>query len=112
MSKGGESLINGLKAAVNPLGRPVDILGDESGLHIMARFSMEQSSALSDHNITAQAKKQGVDLFSAQPQYYPMRGSTPKEPPINGEFIFGFGNISEQAIEQAIARIQPILQNL
>lgn len=101
------SLVSNLAAVTSPSSCPVKILGDESGLHIMARFSAEHASAPSDHDIVNEAKKQGVDLFSAQPQYYPTARS-----PINGEFIFGFGNISEQAIEQAIATIKPLLQKL
>lgn len=82
----------------------VEILGDESGLHVMARLPMLHSN----HHLIAQAKAQGVRLFSAQPHYWQNdENDSPEGQLGHGEFIFGFGGIAEQGIQMAIARIKP-----
>ena len=91
----------------------VDILGDEAGLHIMAKLPLQQS----DEQVIAKAKAEGVTLFSAQEQYW----HSEKETALNittarqtvlgqGAFIFGFGNISETNIREAVDRLRPILR--
>jgi GntR family transcriptional regulator / MocR family aminotransferase len=74
----------------------LEILGDASGLHIMARLPTLRC----DRELIALAKTQGVSLFSAQLQYLPSNRA-----PVEGEFIFGFGNLTEAAIKAAIARL-------
>jgi GntR family transcriptional regulator / MocR family aminotransferase len=78
--------------------KTVEILGDASGLHVMARLPTQQS----DRALIAQAKQRGVSLFSAQEHYWP------KDRIRTGEFIFGFGGISDRNIQTAIHRIRPL----
>lgn len=80
----------------------VNILGDESGLHIMAELPLKKSDA----QIISEAQCHKVEVFSAQTQYW-----HPKTACKNGAFIFGFGNISEAAIQEALNRLQPVFSS-
>jgi GntR family transcriptional regulator / MocR family aminotransferase len=88
----------------------VEILGDAAGLHVMARLPTQQS----DRAIIAQAKQQGVSLFSAQEHYWAAAGdrsiadSQAEDSASRGEFIFGFGGISDRDIPEAINRIRSL----
>ena len=89
------------------------VLGDESGLHVMAQLPITQS----DTRTIEQAKQQGVTLFSAQEQYWAKDPKTQRQSSIqsgiqSGTFIFGFGNISEPDIKEALQRIQISLHKL
>lgn len=89
---------------------PMEIIGDESGLHIMARLPTQQSN----QQIVSQAARLGVRLVSAQPHYLQTaQRTTPSNlddcQPGRGEFIFGFGGISDRDIRAAGDRIKPIL---
>ncbi|KPQ34368.1 MAG: GntR family transcriptional regulator / MocR family aminotransferase [Phormidesmis priestleyi Ana] len=119
------SLVEGLSSLAAPQASeshsPVEILGDESGLHVMARLPTLRSNDA----VVAQAQAKGVSLFSAQPNYWPdvekpdverpdVERPDVERPDIagqqgQGEFIFGFGNIDESEIQAAIARISPLL---
>lgn len=87
-----------------PTTNTVTILGDESGLHIMAHLPLKQS----DKHIIAAAKSHGVGIFSAQDQYWQTTPATEKQEAFEGAFIFGFGNISEPDIHEAMNRLQPV----
>ncbi|MGB7088228.1 MAG: PLP-dependent aminotransferase family protein [Phormidesmis sp.] len=89
-----------------------EILGDEAGLHVVARLPSQKSVP----NVIEQARVQGVSLFSTRPYYWHPPHSPEDQPhdvpplkPVNSEFIFGFGAINEAEIKTAIARIQPLL---
>ncbi len=99
------------------LSADVEILGDASGLHVMARLPTQQS----DRAIIAQAKQRGVSLFSAQEHYWTttikgpevrsnhsIESSASKDDRKQGEFIFGFGGISGHEIPEAIKRIRAL----
>ena len=117
-------LINSLQNISSPVGG-IEVLGDLAGLHFMARLPLSALS-LSAPQLIAQAKTQGVQLFDTAPYYHPkVSGDSPSsaaQPLTNGqspqkiteqnatnsEFIFGFGGLSETAIEQATERLQPL----
>lgn len=96
----------------------VNIPGDASGLHILARFQRERrgDKAFLTQPLIDRAQALGVGLFSAGPHYWIAdrtrlgRYAVEKETKTSDcELIFGFGNISEADIKNAIARISPIL---
>ncbi|MFK8182963.1 MAG: PLP-dependent aminotransferase family protein [Phormidesmis sp.] len=102
-----QALIQGLSEAFAHLPdntNTVKILGDESGLHIMAQLPLEQS----DEQVIAKAKSQGVGMFSAQDQYWQQPELTERK---RGAFIFGFGNLSESDIREAMNRLQPVFRD-
>ena len=100
------SLVESLsQLAADPLNY-IEILGDESGLHIMARLPTQHSN---DYIIT-EAKQRGVGLVSAHQHYWQATENTPLNSQLGqGQFIFGFGNISDRHIRAACDRIKPIL---
>ncbi|PZO12875.1 MAG: PLP-dependent aminotransferase family protein [Leptolyngbya foveolarum] len=96
----------------------VNIPGDASGLHILARFQRERqgNETLLTQALIDRAQELGVGLFSAGPHYWIAdrtrlgRHAVEKEIKTSDcELIFGFGNISEANIKSAIARISPTL---
>jgi GntR family transcriptional regulator / MocR family aminotransferase len=99
------SLVNALQLATAATASQLEIVGDQAGLHVMARLHAFDQLGQSVDSLIAQARSQGVELFSAQRHYLPSKKA---ECPQN-ELIFGFGALDELAIEQAIARIQPFL---
>ncbi len=100
------SLVESLSQIAEDLPNRIEILGDESGLHVMARLPTQHSN----HHIIAQAKKQGVGLISAHAHYWQtIENSQASSQPGQGEFIFGFGGISDRNIRAACDRIKPII---
>ncbi len=93
------SLVTGLSTLSSHTNQPISILGDEAGLHVTARMSTQ----LTNPQIVERAKARGVGLFSTHDHY-----DTAENAPAGGEFIFGFGNISQSDIQAAIARITPL----
>ena len=85
--------------------RDASVLGDESGLHVMVQSLTQRC----DQDLIAEARAKGVLLFSAQEQYWQTDDSCRIE---KGNYIFGFGNISEQAIQVAFARLEPVFASL
>lgn len=85
---------------------PLNILGDPAGLHITVRLPTHHES---DQQLVSQARQRGVELFSTQTYYLPSP-ARPAPEKANGEFIFGFGGLSQTEIATAIARIHPELQ--
>ena len=92
----------------------VEILGDEAGLHVMAKLPLRRSDA----QVIADAQSLGVTLFSARSQYLSETeggfvGSlqaltNDSHTDSQGEFIFGFGHISEQSIGEAFDRMASV----
>ncbi|MEL6775672.1 MAG: PLP-dependent aminotransferase family protein [Cyanobacteria bacterium J06597_16] len=91
------------------------VSGDPAGLHIMATLPKVHDA----QTLIAQARSKGVGLFSAEPHYWPVdsasRPSTSRPSALPNEvkstFIFGFGGLDEPAIEEAIARISPLIRS-
>jgi GntR family transcriptional regulator/MocR family aminotransferase len=81
------------------LGSRVTILGENAGIHLMAKIE----TALSDEIVIEKAKLKGVGLISAQGYYL----TTPK----TGEFIFGYSQLDETQIEQGIQKLSQVLKD-
>ncbi len=96
------SLVTSLMSIQNHTQKPIKVLGDEAGLHVTAQFSAQ----LSSFQLMEQSQARGVGIFSTQEHYDPSINSAA----IDGEFIFGFGNISQSDIQVAIARITPLFK--
>jgi GntR family transcriptional regulator / MocR family aminotransferase len=74
-------------------GDRVAIFGEKAGIHLMVHLQTH----LSDQEITARAANVGVGLMSARSQYLDLG--------VNGEFIFGYGELSEIQIQTGIQRL-------
>ncbi len=83
-------LVNALK---HYFGSRVMILGENAGIHLMAKIE----TVLPDEIIIQNAAIKGVGLISAQGYYL----TTPK----TGEFIFGYAQLDETQIEQGIQKL-------
>ncbi|MGC1307896.1 MAG: PLP-dependent aminotransferase family protein [Phormidesmis sp.] len=103
-----QALVAALQSVEGQTGT-VEILGDQAGLHVMARLPTTKGDRL----LVEQARDRGVNLFSAHPHYWQPANHLQSGPqtdlPRKTELIFGFGGISETDIAQAIERIQPLL---
>ncbi|MBD2774507.1 PLP-dependent aminotransferase family protein [Iningainema tapete] len=73
------------------------ILGEKAGLHLMVRLH----TPLCDEEIIQRAASVGVAMMSAAPHYL--------KPHPSGEFIFGYGELKEQQLEEGILRLAKIL---
>ncbi|MBW4555967.1 MAG: PLP-dependent aminotransferase family protein [Trichormus sp. ATA11-4-KO1] len=78
------------------LGKKATILGEKAGIHLMVKLH----SHLSDEEIIQYATQMGVGIMSAKPQYL--------QPHSTGEFIFGYGELTEQQLVEGIRRLAPI----
>ncbi len=85
-----EVMLNALRTE---LGSRVEVLGDPAGLHLMTRMK----TALKDAEVVARAAGQGVGIISASIYY---AGKAP-----GGEFVLGYGQVSENDILQGIKRL-------
>jgi len=99
-----------LVRALQTLG-DIEVLGDPAGLHAMVRLPLSRTN-LSARGLVAQAAKVGVGLFDVAPYYAAAVPGLVDETDAerwNREraFVFGFGGLSEVAIEAALARIKP-----
>jgi len=78
-------------------GQKVTILGENAGIHLMARLETK----LSDEEIRQRAAHAGVGVMSAQPHYL--------EAKPRGELIFGYAELNEQQIKEGIRRLAQAL---
>lgn len=81
-------------------GTTVRILGDQAGLHVMARFDL----AIGGEEMLRRGLSVGVELVPAQP-YYLQGGS-------DREFIFGYGELTVEQIREGIRRVAIALQGV
>jgi GntR family transcriptional regulator / MocR family aminotransferase len=88
-------LANALK---HHLGSRVTILGENAGIHLMAKIE----TALSDEVVIQKAAILGIGLVSARGYYL----TAPK----TGEFIFGYAQLDEIQIEQGIQKLSQLLK--
>ena len=88
-------LVNALK---QHFGLRVTILGENAGLHLMAKIE----TALPDEVVIQNAAFLGIGLISAQGYYLK---SAPR-----GEFIFGYAQLNEVQIEQGIQKLSQVLK--
>ena len=96
------SLVTSLMSIQKNTQKPLKVLGDEAGLHVTAQFSTQ----LNGFQIMERAQAQGVGIFSTHEHYDPSINSAA----VDGEFIFGFGNISQSDIQVAIAHIASLFK--
>jgi GntR family transcriptional regulator/MocR family aminotransferase len=80
-------------------GDRVTILGAKAGMHVMVRIATH----LSDELVIQKAAAEGIGLISARKYYL--------QPQRQGEFIFGYGQLNEELIEQGIFRLSQILKD-
>jgi hypothetical protein len=86
-------LVRSLK---NYLGERVKILGDNAGIHLMARID----SCFQDEEIIQAADKLGVGLVSTQTYYF--------QGQYQGQFLFGYAELNEEQIEEGIRRLSRV----
>lgn len=87
-----------VKILNNTFGDQVMILGENAGIHLMAKIK----NSLPDEILIQRAASVGVGLISAQNYYL-------KEPK-TGEFIFGYTQLDEMQIEKGIQRLSDIFK--
>ncbi|MUG99428.1 aminotransferase class I/II-fold pyridoxal phosphate-dependent enzyme [Scytonema sp. UIC 10036] len=78
-------------------GNRATILGENAGIHLMVRLH----TTLSDEAIVRRATEVGVELVPAKPHYL----NTPPQ----GEFIFGYAELTEQQLHEGIWRLAQAL---
>lgn len=89
-----QTLVQALKAH---FGEQITILGEKAGIHLMARLQID----LSDVEIVDRAAQVGVGMMSAQPHYLYAQA--------NGEFIFGYGELTPEQLQEGIRRVAKVL---
>ena len=85
------------KALATYLGKRASILGDNAGMHLMARLTTE----FDDNELIARAAQTGLEIISARPYYLQSQ--------YRGEFIFGYSNLSERKIREGIRRLSAVV---
>lgn len=85
-----------VKALKTHFGERATILGEKAGIHLMVRLH----TPLSDEQMIQCAAQVGVGILSAAPHYL--------KPHPKGEFIFGYGELTEQQLEEGIRLLAQI----
>jgi GntR family transcriptional regulator / MocR family aminotransferase len=86
-----------VKALNFHFGDRATILGEKAGIHLMVKLYTHNS----DEEIIQQAAQMGVGMMSAAAHYL-------KSHP-GGEFIFGYGELTEQQLAEGIRRLAEII---
>lgn len=89
-----QTLVRALK---NQLGNRVEILGENTGMHLMVRLQ----TTLSDEEFVRRAREDGVNLVSAN-LYYLEKGR-------QDEFVLGYASLSERKIQEGVRRLAKII---
>jgi GntR family transcriptional regulator / MocR family aminotransferase len=79
------------------LGGRVEILGENTGMHLMVRLQ----TALSDEEVVSRARAEGMGLVSAK-LYYLKNGR-------RDEFVLGYAGLSERKIQEGVRRLAKII---
>ncbi|GAB1539931.1 PLP-dependent aminotransferase family protein [Scytonema sp. NUACC21] len=74
-------------------GKKATILGEQAGIHLMVKLY----TPFSDEEIIQKAAQVGVGMMSAAPHYL--------SPHSKGEFIFGYGELTEQQLMEGIYKL-------
>jgi GntR family transcriptional regulator/MocR family aminotransferase len=85
-----------LLAALRRHAGDVEVIGDSAGMHLMARLPVDD-----DDRFVARAAKAGVTLATTRSCYL--------DAPRPHEFIFGFAEVDEAAIDAGVARLAEAL---
>lgn len=88
-----------VKSLKKYFGTSAKILGEKAGIHLMVRFN----SNLSDEQIVQRAAKIGVGMISAKAHYLTNHPT--------GEFIFGYGELTETQLQEGICRLAEVICN-
>ena len=88
-----------VRALQQHLGDHVTILGENAGMHLLARIRTE----LADAEVVRRAEQVDVGLASAQPNYLKDRRA--------GEFVFGYAALSERKIKEGVRRLAGALHD-
>ncbi|MBW4630568.1 MAG: PLP-dependent aminotransferase family protein [Iphinoe sp. HA4291-MV1] len=80
-------------------GEKATILGEKAGIHVMVRLH----TPFRDEEIIQRAALHGIGMMSAAPHYL--------RPHSQGEFIFGYGELTEQQLVESISKIAQILKS-
>ena len=88
-----------VKALNVHFGEKATILGEKAGLHVMVRLE----TALSNQEIIQRAALLGIGIMSAAPHYL--------KPHSQGEFILGYGELTEQQLMESIAKVAQIVNS-
>ena len=91
-----QALVQALKTHV---GKKATILGEKAGIHLMVGLQTD----LTDEDIIQRAAKVDVGMISATSHYL--------NPESKGEFIFGYGELTKQQLQEGIRRLAQILIN-
>jgi GntR family transcriptional regulator/MocR family aminotransferase len=86
-----------VRALKQHLGERVTILGENAGMHLLARIR----TRLADREVVRRAEQAGVGLLSARSNYLKPRRA--------GEFILGYANLSERQIQEGVRRLSSAL---
>ncbi|MGD1922471.1 MAG: hypothetical protein ACFCAD_28410 [Pleurocapsa sp.] len=78
-------------------GDKVTILGENAGIHLVAKIQTN----LSDETIIKKAAAAGIGLVSTREYYL--------QPKNRGEFIFGYGQLEQLEIDRGIAKLAQII---
>jgi GntR family transcriptional regulator/MocR family aminotransferase len=89
-----QTLVRVLKSE---LGERVEILGENTGMHLMVRLK----TRLSDDEFVLRARQEGVNLVSAN-LYYLENGR-------RDEFVLGYASLSERRIQEGVRRLAKII---
>lgn len=88
-----------VKALNVHFGEKATVLGEKAGLHVMVRLQ----TALNDEEIIQRAALLGIGIMSAAPHYL--------KPHFQGEFILGYGELTEQQLMESTAKIAQIMNS-
>ena len=95
---GGEERCFSNSLSNHRIGNRVTILGENAGIHLMAKIKTN----LSDETVTKTAAAAGIGLISARDYYL--------QPKNQGEFIFGYGQLEESEIDRGIFKLSQMLK--
>jgi len=85
-----------LAALQRYIGDSVEVSGESAGMHLVVRLPLVDTKGFIER-----ARRAGVALMSTAPHHL--------REPVPGEFIFGFAELDEATMEEAIARLGRIL---
>lgn len=89
-----------VQALSDYFGSSATIMGQKAGIHLMVRLQTN----LSDREIVELAAQVGVNITSALPHYL--------HPKRTGEFIFGYGELTQEQIQEGIRRLAQVLPSI
>ena len=96
-----QTLVQALK---DDFGKKATILGEQAGIHLMVCLQTN----LTDEEIIHRAAEVNVEMTPASPNYLNIDSKCNNS---RGEFIFGYGELTKQQLQEGIRRLAKILIN-